>query len=149
MASKQLNEFFKEKVAKSMPSDVDWEAKRDAWIAAVGKLYDTIQKEYLESVDIVKVDRSRMKTVQEAYIGDYTIAELTLAVGDELVVFSPKGVNVLGAAGRVDVRGDRGEATLVRQGGDQWVLVSDRAPILKFAPLSEETFLGMLRSIMR
>ncbi len=152
MASKHITEFFLEKKAKATSSNVDWSAKRDQWIQAVENLYDTVANDYLGSDDIagiVTVDRTRTKSVQEQSIGSYSIHEMILAVGDEEVLFSPKGVNVLGAKGRVDVRGDRGEATLVRQLDDQWSLVLSRTPKLQLVPLSDESFLAMLRSVMR
>lgn len=151
MPQNKLSEFFREKQAKATPTDIDWTAKRDAWIRAVETLYDTITKDYLglaDIADIVQVDRKR-KTVQETYIGTYSIDEMTLAFGEELVIFSPKGVNVVGAAGRVDVQGDRGEATLVRQAGDRWSLVMSRTPTVRLVPLTDESFLEMLRKVMR
>lgn len=54
-----------------------------------------------------------------------------------------------GFAGRADVWGDRGEATLVRQPGDRWMLVASRTPTLRLVPLTEESFLELLRSVMR
>jgi len=150
MAKNQLNEFFREKKAKVAPADIDWAAKRDSWICAVEKLYDTIEKDYLAlAKNNLKIDRSRQKTVTEQYIGDYSIGELAIAAGDEIVLFSPKGVNLAGAASRVDVRGDRGEAMIVRQPEDGWALVVSRTPTLRLAPLTDEMFLELLRSVMR
>jgi len=148
--SNQLKEFFREKQTRASQTGIDWVAKRDDWIEAVEKLFDTIDEEYLAAVkDSVQVDRTHLKSVQEPQIGEYKIAELALTVGDEQVVFSPKGVNVIGAAGRVDVRGDRGEATLVRNADRSWSLVLARTPRLQLVPLTDETFLEMLRSVMR
>lgn len=159
MGKNQLSEFFREKQAKSKPSDIDWKAKRDAWIRAVGKLYDTLEKYLAGAKDTVKVDRTRQKQVTEQYIGEYSIPEMALAVGEEVVVFSPKGVNLVGAAGRIDVQGDRGEAMIVRQPGDRWSLVLSRAPSLRLAPITgddaspikngDEVLLELLRSVMR
>ena len=86
MANHLLNEFLREKKAKATPADVDWTGKRDAWIDAVEKLYDTIENNYLATAkDAAKVDRGRIKIVTEPYIGDYSIAEMTLAVGDDVI----------------------------------------------------------------
>ena len=72
MANNLLNEFLREKKAKATPADVDWTGKRDAWIDAVEKLYDTIENNYLATAkDAAKVDRGRIKIVTEPYIGDY------------------------------------------------------------------------------
>lgn len=153
MASEQIKEFLREKTekARAMSAGIDWAAKRDAWIGAVEQLYDRIEHDYLGPADIaayVRVDRSRVKTIEEQHIGTYSIAELNLRVGDEQVLFSPKGVNTVGAQGRVDVRGERGEANLVRQADDTWSLVVARSPRLQLAPLDEECFLAMLRGVM-
>lgn len=150
MGANQLQEFFREKKARATPADVDWAAKRDAWINAVGNLYDVIEKSYLAgTLDSVTIDRGRMKGVTEPFIGDYSIPEMALTVGNEMVLFSPKAAQVVGAAGRMDVRGDRGEATIVCQPGDRWALIISRTPKLQLVELNEETFLDMLRSVMR
>ncbi len=153
MAKEQLNplkEFFRQKQEKAKPADIDWAGKRDGYIQAVGRLYDTIEKEYLATAnDVVRIDRSQSKAMHEPYIGNYSIPEMTLAVGDERVVFSPKGLNVVGAAGRVDVRGDRGEATIVRQPEENWSLVLSRSPHLQLVELTDATFLDMMRRVMR
>lgn len=148
--SNELKEFLREKQSKASPAGTDWAAKRDAWIAAVGRLYDTIENDFLGAAsDTVKIDRTGTRAVQEPYIGAYDIAVMTLAVGNELVTFTPKGVQVAGAAGRVDVRGDRGEAALVRGTDETWQLLLSRTPSLVLIPLTDATFLEMLRRVMR
>ena len=76
-------------------------------------MYRTIEEDYLKAakadVEITRLD----KVVTENYIGEYHIPELVVFVGDEQVVFSPKGVNIVGARGRIDAEGERGEATIV------------------------------------
>ena len=99
MAQDQLQKFFQEKKRKAMPADVDWGAKRDAWIAAVNDLYRTIEEDYLKAAKAdVEITRSD-NVVTERYVGHYRIPQLVLHVGDEEVVFSPKGVNIVGALG--------------------------------------------------
>jgi len=88
MAKNQLNEFFREKKAKAAPADIDWAAKRDSWICAVEKLYDTIEKDYLAlAKNNLKIDRSRQKTVTEQYIGDYSIGSWRLPPATRLSCF--------------------------------------------------------------
>src|SRR5437868_940194 len=99
MSQDQLQELFHEKKRKAMPANGDWSARRDAWITAVGSLYRTIVDDYLKAakddVEIAQTD----KVCSENHIGEYHIQELVLRVGDEQVVFSPKGANVVGAQG--------------------------------------------------
>lgn len=149
MNQQRLREFFQHKREKATPADVDWAAKRDNWIAAVHRLFHTVQDDYLRpaagEVEWVR----REKEVTEDFLGQYRVPELILRVGNEQVVFSPKGANVVGAAGRVDVVGDRGEATLVWQGGDCWSLVVARVPVLRLVPLTAESLADVLAGIMR
>ena len=149
MAQDQVQKFFQDKKQKAAQADINWGGKRDAWIAAVNDLYQTIEADYLKAakadVEITYPD----KVVTEHYVGQYQIKELVLHVGDEQVVFSPKGVNIVGAQGRIDVQGDRGEATIIWQGKDDWSIVVSRTPLLRAVPLAADSLVEMLRGIMR
>jgi len=149
MAHDQLRELFLEKKQKAKPANIDWAAKRDAWIKAVTTLYLTIVNDYLKAAkDDVEISQPD-KIVSENFVGEYHIRELVLRVGEEQVVFSPKGTNVVGAQGRIDVRGERGDATIVWQGNDQWRIVVSRVPRLRLVPLTAQSLAEALRGIMR
>jgi hypothetical protein len=149
MSQDQLRQLFHEKKQKAKPANIDWAAKRDAWLRAVAELYRTIVDDYLKAakddVEIAQAD----KVVTEDYIGEYHVSELVLRVGDEQVVFSPRGTNIVGAQGRIDVHGDRGDATIVWQGDDRWNLVVSRVPAVRLVPLTAGSLAEVLRGIMR
>lgn len=149
MAQDQLQKFFREKKQKAKPADTDWGAKRDAWIAAVNDLFRIIENDYLQGAKADVEIKRRDKGVTENNVGEYRIKELVLRVGDEDVVFSPRGVNILGAMGRIDVQGDRGEATIVWQGENRWSIVISRTPTVRLVPLAVDSLAEMLRGIMR
>jgi hypothetical protein len=151
MADQKLEEFFRGKVAKSGPGDLDWEGKKKAWVRAIEALYRKITDDYLARLvkDGTITITYREKELVEDYIGRYSVKELVLTVGDEKVVFSPKGLNVVGATGRVDLIGDMGAATLIRQPGSRWALVAARTPDLRIELLSEGSLLEALRGVMR
>jgi hypothetical protein len=149
MAHDQLQKFFQEKKQKAKAENIDWIAKRDAWIAAVRDLYQTIEGDYLKAVmDDIRIT-SRDKVVTENHVGEYKIPELVLRVGDEEVIFSPKGVIIVGAQGRIDVQGDRGDGTIVWQGGKHWSIVISRTPNVRLVPLDSDSLGEMLMGIMR
>jgi hypothetical protein len=148
MGSDALRELFQQKKQKAAAAGPDWTAKRDAWTDAVHRLYKKILEEYLSTVKDVEVQQAE-KTITENYIGEYRVPELTLRVGDEQVVFSPIGVNIVGAKGRMDVQGDRGDATIVWEDGDRWSVVLSRVPALRLEPLTAESLAEILRGIMR
>ena len=149
MSQDQLRKLFHEKKQKAKPANIDWAARRDAWIGAVTTLYRTIVDDYLKAardeVEITQAD----KVVTENYLGEYHVPELVLRVGDEQVVFSPKGTNIAGAHGRIDVQGDRGDATVIWQGGDRWSIVAARVPALRLVPLTADSLADVLRGVMR
>jgi hypothetical protein len=149
MTQDQLQQFFHEKKEKAMPTDINWAAKRDAWIGAVKELYRTIEHEYLSSVKNDVEITFPEKVIKENYIGEYKIPEFNIRVGDEQVIFSPKGINLFGAKGRIDVQGDRGEAMIIWQEGNAWSIVVSRVPKVQLIPFTAATFADMLKDIMR
>jgi hypothetical protein len=84
-------------------------------VRAVEGLYDVVQdilREPIASKDVT-VRRFDMQ-VTEDLIGTYLIPALEVSIGNERVQFRPKGVTVIGAAGRVDIRGERDTVTLLK-----------------------------------
>jgi hypothetical protein len=149
MAQDQLQKFFQEKKQKAQPAGVDWGVKRDAWIAAVSDLYRKIEDDYLKAAKAdVDIER-RDKVVTENQIGEYHVPDLVLCVGDEEVVFSPRGTNIVGARGRIDVEGERGDATIVWRGEDDWSIVVSRTPRLRLVELTADSLADLLKGIMR
>jgi hypothetical protein len=151
-----LREFLRERVAKSgAPSRVDWEARKRDWIGAVERLYDTIESDFFKDArreKLVKVQRREVQ-VAEQYIGRYKIPELVVRIGNEEVVFSPKAVNVIGAAGRIDLIGERGQATIIRERdsktrNESWSVVETRIPSRRVVPLTQQSLLAALRQVM-
>jgi hypothetical protein len=149
MAQDQLRKFFREKNRKALPADTNWTARRDNWIKAVDRLYQTIENDYLKDAKAEAAISYVEKVINENHIGEYRIRELHLRVGDEEVVFSPKGTNIIGAKGRIDVQGDRGEATIIWQPGNRWSVVASRTPTLKVIPFDKASIAELLRGIMR
>src|SRR5438552_157989 len=73
MPKDQLRDFFQEKKQKAKPANIDWAAKRDAWVKAVEALYRRIEEEYLKAAkDQVEI-RRQDKVVSENFVGEYHI----------------------------------------------------------------------------
>jgi len=150
MAKQSLQEFFRQKKQRS-GGDMDWPARKTEWLRSIQDLYRIITDDYLAgpiaegSVVVSQGD----KTIVEEFIGQYIAPELTLQVGDEKVVFSPKGTNIVGASGRIDLIGEMGIKTLVVQRDGRWGIVATRTPTLKVVPLDKESLLSALKEVMR
>jgi len=152
MGKEQLQEFFREKVKKSDSAGIDWNARKKEWQKSLRELYHTIET----FLDVKKGTKENLfkigfqdKRLVEEHLGVYLVKELVLDVGDERVIFSPKGRNIVGAAGRVDLIGEMGVKTLVVQPDGRWGIIASRTPTLKVVPLDEDSLLAALKEVMR
>jgi hypothetical protein len=150
--TQSLNQFFRDKKQRSDSEDtgINWGQRREEWLHALEVLYRAIEGFVSEpqKQGVVSVVR-RPKAITENHLGTYTAEELVLTVGGEEVVFSPRGRNIAGAQGRVDVRGESGESMLVVNPGPRWSVVVSRYPQLRLVNLDAETLTEMLGAVMR
>jgi len=147
----QLVEFLRSKRDQTQAPGVDWEEKRKAWIASVEDLYQRVKDLLRVSIDSgVVTIRPFDLEITEEFVGTYTIPALELTVGSERVEFRPMGVTVLGAAGRVDIRGERSVVTLLKDAAQQdgWTMVLSRLPRFKTEPFNRETLGYALEQVM-
>jgi hypothetical protein len=149
--NQNLADLVQKKQKESAASTgIDWDDRRDKYLAAVQDLYHQIETMLAEPIrqNTVVVQR-RPKQLTENYIGTYSVDDLILIIGNEQVRFSPRGRNIVGAAGRVDVVGERGEATLIIQTDSRWGFVQTRQPSLQVIPLEESTLAEVLELVMQ
>ena len=99
---------------------------------------------------IVKCEKLPIE-VTEDFIGTYDTNELRLIVGDDVVTFKPVGTTVIGAAGRVDLQGDRDIIPLIWRPGDEagdWQFLLQRVPRVVTVPLDEGALAEALQRVM-
>jgi hypothetical protein len=151
--TQSLTEFFQAKKQKSdaETAAIDWNRRRNDWIAAINMLYADISNWLAAPIRLgsVHLDYAPARSITEEHLGTYEVQDLVLTSGDERVVFSPKARNVAGVEGRVDVIGESGHAMLVVGPGQQWSIVTTRSPRLVFEPLDEDSFAEMIEAVMR
>ena len=150
--AKELTDFFqaKKRRADQESAKIDWDLRRADWLTAVDVLYNSIKKWLREPLKkrVISLE-TKPKQITEPHLGSYQVDELILKVGDEKLIFSPKGRNVMAAEGRVDVRGEAGESMFVLQGGSRWSIVVSRYPELRTEPLNEDSFNETVQAVMR
>jgi hypothetical protein len=127
--------------------------RRKEWIDAVNQLYKKITDELLAESKAQKlVTVSRVdKEIEEDYLGKYKVPELILDINGEKVRFSPKGSDIAGAKGRVDLIGDLDSMTLILDRVERtwtWSVVLSRVP-RQVAALDGKTLAEALRRVMR
>jgi hypothetical protein len=148
--SDELKDFLLSRHEHMPGSEIDWGQRRRQWIEAVERLYRKITGELLaESIaqGLVTVSRTEKK-IKEEYLGTYRIPELILDISGETVRFSPKGRNIIGAKGRVDLVGDLDAMTLVLEPEGLWSVVLARVP-RQVVSLDGKTLAEALRRVMR
>jgi hypothetical protein len=148
---KNLTDLLSRKQKQSAANaSINWDERRDKYLEDVSDLYDQIQKIFAEPIRQKSVTlQRRPKQLTENYIGTYSIDDLILVIGTEQVRFSPRGRNILGAAGRVDVLGERGDETLILQPDSRWGFVQSRLPKLSIVDFDESTLAEILNLVMR
>ena len=147
-----LTDFFTEKKQRSDSENVgiDWPARKREWLHAIDALYVTLERLMADPIRKGVVTLAREpREITEDHLGTYAVEDLIATVGDERVTFAPRARNVVGASGRVDVRGERGEAMLVVQPGPRWMVVESKYPTLLTVALDADSLADLLAGVMR
>ncbi|OHB78593.1 MAG: hypothetical protein A2Z25_18970 [Planctomycetes bacterium RBG_16_55_9] len=115
MGKKDFDEFIKKQRAKADEErEINWSMKRDEWLTCLDQLYKKIlsmMKKYTESGD-VSVEY-REKAINEEWIGEYKAKIMILKFKGNEVSFDPIGTILIGAKGRVDLKGSAGTVKFV------------------------------------
>lgn len=114
MPDSPFEEFVRRNAEKAAEPAVDWNAARDAWLGRLRELYARIE-EYLSpfvNSGSIKLSYHKLQ-LREERIGTYTVDALTIALGTQQIRMTPVGTLLIGAAGRVDIEGPKGETRLV------------------------------------
>ena len=148
--NQSLSDLIREKRQRATgDGGIDWDDRRNRYLSAVENLYGQIRAILAAPIEQGHVSfQRRPKTLSELHIGTYSVDDLILLIGDEQVRFSPRGRNIVGSSGRVDVLGRRGDGTLVVQPGPRWGVVTSRQPTLRIEALDETSFAELLRNVM-
>jgi hypothetical protein len=149
--NQNLSDLLRKKKAESTKTGaIDWDDRRKRYLLAVADLYRQIETIFSEpiadrTISIVR----RPKNLTETYLGTYSVDDLLLLIGDEQVLFSPRGRNIVGADGRVDVVGERDEAALVHLPDSGWNVLQSRQPRVTMAPFDEAALADLLTQVTR
>ncbi len=111
----QFKDFVeRQQRSASVASAVDWAKQRDEWLESLQQLYSRIAEyldEYIKS-GAITLRRSTID-LNEEDIGAYQAERLTIAIGAQEIVLTPRGTLHIGSKGRVDVEGSAGNSRLV------------------------------------
>ena len=114
MANTAFDDFINRQAAGPDDPAVDWDERRQEWLRYLAEFYDTVQG-YLDKY--VRGGQVRLrhdvKRLNEEYVGSYEAPTLEVEIGANTIRFDPVGTNLIGARGRVDMRGAGGVVKFV------------------------------------
>ncbi len=156
MVSQRFEEFINQHTLQTVDHRSDILSE---WMENLEGLYKTIES-YLQPFIENKKIKITYQDVQlhEDGLGDYTVQEATITLGEKSLSLKPIGTLLIGAKGRVDLTGAYGTAKLifadfskfpnVSTTDFQWMIPNpSRAAIGIYAPLTEEAFLEVFMEV--
>ncbi len=124
-----------------MTVEIDWGAKKEAWVTQVQELCEEVKKWAEEKSWSVHED---VKQINEDHIGSYQAPCLILQSPQGRVHIDPIGCEIVGAAGRVDIfTWPALNRMLLVRTGDRWEIRTD-ARVAWEKPWCEDTFFAIV-----
>lgn len=109
MTNRSFDDFVNQQSKASDKNEIDWEAKLKDWKKYLSNFHEKVEsflKSYIKSGKLTLTKR-RIR-LSEEYIGSYEVDALDILLGDTKITLTPIGTNLIGAKGRVDMKGPRG-----------------------------------------
>ncbi len=111
--NKDFDEFVKRQQPLSEVERVDWDKRREEYLAHVNSLYEKVTGFLREYVDQGSIRLSFEEAqLNEENIGRYTARKMIIHIGRREIALRPIGTFLIGSSGRVDVEGSAGRAKL-------------------------------------
>jgi hypothetical protein len=122
----------------------------EQWLGALNQLFRQIEIWLAESVVSGAASISRLKTfVHEEAYGSYETDKLLISIAGSTISVEPMGAFVLGANGRVDLRGSNGQQVVLILLADGWHFTGLRSSVDKMPRmLDEDGFLSVLQQLL-
>ncbi|BBB89713.1 MAG TPA: hypothetical protein PKA28_12455 [Methylomusa anaerophila] len=142
MGLKDLEKLLKEKGEnKGNNVEIDWEAEKNKWLNAVADFFHDIEC-WVGNLPNLKIDYTPI-TIKEEYIGHYETKKMIITMLNQNVTLEPIGTNLIGAHGRIDLKGKKGTVKFVlvpkkSQGPKVIVRISNEGEIPPLLPETEE-----------
>ncbi|NNU93422.1 hypothetical protein ETC01_09280 [Geobacillus sp. NFOSA3] len=114
MGMENLEEFLKRKKKDAEQNKIDWEQRKQQWLAEIAEFYNQVKSFLapLQEKGLLSLNWEEVKKYEE-YLGEYTTNKLYVNFPDQQVVIEPIGKNIIGAMGRIDMVGKNGNITFL------------------------------------
>ena len=101
-------------LARDVKQSVDWDKEREEWFEYLEQFENLVVRFLQEHIEQNKVRlEHRKKSITEENIGVYEVRIITILIGNVKVDLEPIGTLLIGAKGRVDMKGPKGAVKIV------------------------------------
>ena len=108
-----FEEFLKKK-KKENGKKIDWDNRKKLWLKSLEILFNDIDKWLSPHIKKGEVEILKSTiTIREEHIGEYETQKIQINIGNGFIYVKPVGTIVLGAYGRVDLYGTKGDRILI------------------------------------
>lgn len=114
MINQSFDQFINQQTEASQKNEVDWATELGDWKRHLSDFYEKVNmflKSYIVSGKVTL--KKRAVELYEECIGSYTVDALDIVLGETKIILMPVGTNLIGAKGRVDMKGPRGTVKFV------------------------------------
>lgn len=114
MINDAFKQFVDQKVAEASEEPINLEKEKNDWLSHLEDLHVKAiswLKPYVQNHG-VHIDKKMVELFEEQ-LGNYQAPVMTVKIGKNLVELEPMGTFLIGARGRVDIKGPKGVARLV------------------------------------
>lgn len=173
---RELEDLLRRKKQTQDQLKISWTQKRDYFIQAVDVFFEQIEDflKPLQQEALLSTSYADYQ-IDEEYTGQYTSRQMVISFPDQKVIVTPIGANIVGAYGRIDMKGRAGEVKFLWVSKDAErvgvrtlegslkdpsnpqspVAVKDRVwkiatppPTIRFIELNEDTFSDHLLGVI-
>ena len=115
MGKKDLQAFINAKKQNAVDEvKLDWSKKRDEWLQSLNEIYTQFESwlNDFEDSDVISFNYKK-KEINEEHIGLYSANKMIITIASEQILLEPIGTLLIGAKGRIDMKGKNGTIKFV------------------------------------
>lgn len=110
MGQQNLQAFINAKKQNAVNEvKLDWSKEKDDWLKSLDEIYIQFETwlNAFENSDVISYERKE-KEINEEHIGLYNAEKMIITIASEQILLEPIGTLLIGAKGRIDMKGKNG-----------------------------------------